>query len=134
MINVIDIVVGALILIYLVKNFGGILKTTKSLLIIICALILFGLVTSFISEWSILGEGRQFLKESFIVNLSYNIIKLVYPAIENSAPKVDSYIKDKIIDKTVPTVTIPKVPAIEKMMPKVAVPNLLEVQGPDKKK
>ena len=134
MINIIDIVVGALILIYLVKNFGGALKTAKSVLIVICALILFGLATSFISEWPILGEGRQFLKDSFIVNLSYNIIKLVYPAVENSAPRVDSYIKDKIIANPAPAVTVPKVPALEKVLPKIAIPNLPELQTPGKKK
>jgi len=134
MINIIDIVVGVLIIFYLAKNFGGIWKTAKSFLIVICALIFFGIITSFIVEWPILGEGRRYLKESFIVNLSYNIIKVIYPAIETSAPKVDSYIKDKIITGPTPTITIPKIPAIEKIMPKVSIPHLPELQTPARKK
>ncbi|MFA5839634.1 MAG: hypothetical protein WC890_03130 [Candidatus Margulisiibacteriota bacterium] len=134
MINIIDIVIGALILIYLVKNFGGIFKTLKSIVIIICALIIFGIVTSFIVDWPILGAGRQYLKDSFVVNLSYNIIKTIYPTIENGAPKVNSYIKDKIMSTQTSTPELPSIPAVEKMMPKMAIPAVPELQLPLNKK
>jgi hypothetical protein len=100
MLNIIDLVVVAFVLFYLLKNAGGIVKTIKNLLVVLVIIIIIGvgarllLNSSFIS-----GEARKTLANAYFVKLSYAMISWGYPAIEGNAPKVDSFIKDNIIVK-----------------------------------
>jgi len=137
MINVIDIVVAALALFYLLKNSGGVLKTLKNIVIVLLILIVFGLVARLILDTAMVpGSAQKTLGESYFVRLSHGLIRLVYPAVETSAPKIDSYIKDKIISTPTAEVKAPKI-----NIPKIAIPQkelekllLEEDTGSEKKK
>lgn len=118
MINVIDIVIAVLSLFYLLKNAGGVLKTFKNIVIVLLTLIVFGLIARLILDTALVpGSAKKVLGESYFVRLSHGLIRLVYPAVETSAPKIDSYIKEKII--STPTAEV-KAPRIK--IPKIAIP------------
>ena len=123
MINIIDLIVGVLILFYLLKSIGGIFKIIKGLLAILLFLIVFGVVVRLIQGSPFVTEPAQkMLGESYAVKISYSLIRLAYPAIEKSAPQVDSFIKEKIISAPTPEVSVPKIIIPEKSFPKLGIP------------
>lgn len=100
MLNIIDLIVAAFALYYLLKNAGGLTKTIRNVAVVLLVILLVGvgvrllLNTAFIS-----GEARQTLESSYFVKASLAAISVVYPQISNSAPGVDIFIKDNIIVK-----------------------------------
>ena len=121
MLNIIDIVVAVLIVVYLLKNFGGPAKIIKALLVIVVMLVVFGVVARLLFDAPLPEQAHSSLVNSYFVKLSNVIIKSVYPAIENGAPKVDSFIKEKIIATPTPEVT----------MPQLAIPTKVRLKLPE---
>lgn len=119
MINIFDLVLGAWILFFLLKNSGGISKTVKNFLIVIVVLVIFGIIAQVMLGWQMPKPVRDTLTDSYFVKLSVLIIKTVYPTVENSAPKINSFMKDKIISLPTPEVEVPKV-----IIPNVTIPSL----------
>lgn len=110
MLNVIDIVLAVLILFYLLKNAGGIVRTFKNIIVVLLVLFVLGIVVRMVLDSSLIsGSARKILENSYFVKLSYSLIKWSYPAVEKNAPKIDAYIKEKIISSPTPEVTTPKV-------------------------
>ena len=124
MLNIIDLLVVGFVLFYLLRNAGGLIKTIKNLVVVIIVIIFFGagvrllLNTSFIS-----GDARQTIANAYFVRLSYAMIAGGYPVISNSAPKVDSFIKDNIISTPEAKTELPRP---EQFLPKVALPKQLD--------
>ena len=120
MLNIIDIALVVLILFYLLRNAGGILKTAMNLLFVILFLVVFGIVVRSLLDASVVsGAAREVLENSYFTKLSINIIKWAYPAVEKSAPSIDSFIKEKIISAPTPEVSAPKVVIPEKILPEL---------------
>lgn len=110
MLNVIDIVIAALVLFYLLKNAGGFVRTLKNIIVVLLVLIVLGIVVRLVLDSSLIsGSARKTLENSYFVKLSYSLIKSIYPAVEKNAPKIDAYIKEKIISSPTPEVTAPKI-------------------------
>jgi hypothetical protein len=100
MFNIIDLAVAVLALFFLLRKAGGIVKTLKNLIIVLLALILFGVGSRLLlNSVLISGEARRTLESAYFVKMSLAMIGLIYPSIESGAPKVDSFIKDNIIEK-----------------------------------
>jgi len=118
MINILDLIIIGLALFYLLKNAGGLLKTIKNLLIVLLALILVGIISAYLLEVPLAKPAHELLRDSYFVKLSYLLIKTIYPTLEKEAPKVDVFIKEKIITTPTPEVTVPK------SLPKVSLPKL----------
>lgn len=123
MINILDLVIAGLALLYLLKNAGGALKTLKNLLVVLVILILLGFVSALLLEVSLPQPAHKTLRDSYFVKLSYFLIKFIYPAIEKEAPRVDIFIKEKIISASTPEV---KVVIPKKTFPKLTIPELPE--------
>lgn len=123
MLNIIDLVVVAFALIYLLKNAGGIVKTIKNLLVVIVIIIIIGVGARLLLNSSLIfGEARKTLADAYFVKLSYAMISWGYPTIENGAPKVDSFIKDNIIEnKNEKFVTTPE--GADLVHPEKFIPN-----------
>lgn len=99
MLNIIDLVVVAFVLFYLLRHAGGIVKTIKNLLVVIVVIIIIGVGARLLLNSPLLsGEPRKTLADAYFVRLSYAMISWGYPSIENGAPRVDSFIKDNIIE------------------------------------
>ena len=98
MLNVIDLIVAAFALYFLLKHAGGLTKTIRNVVVVLLIILLIGvgvrllLNTAFVS-----GEARNTLESSYFVKAALAAISVVYPSISNEAPKVDSFIKDNII-------------------------------------
>lgn len=129
MLNLIDIILAVLLLAFLLKNAGGIFKTIRNLLAVVVFLVAFGITAQFILL-SILAEPVQkILTDSYFVQLSQNIIRVVYPPLKSSAPKIDSFINEKIMTKPAPNITLPTIPKELnpiKNLPKVSLDDLLK--------
>lgn len=122
MLNIIDLVIVALVLFYLLKNAGGVVRTLKNIVVILLCLVVLGLVARLVLDSSFIsGSARKVLAESYFVKLSYGLIRWSYPAVEKNAPKVDAFIKEKIISAPTPEVTVPKIP-----VPKITLPTKLK--------
>jgi hypothetical protein len=99
MLNLIDLVLAAFVLFFLLKNAGGIVKTVKNILFILLILILFGAFSRLLLNSAFIsGEARRTLESAYFVKMSLAVIGWAYPSIETGAPKVDSFIKDNIIE------------------------------------
>ncbi|MFH1826515.1 MAG: hypothetical protein ABH823_04405 [bacterium] len=129
MINIIDLVLGIFILFYLIKNAGGVVKTIKNLAMIVLFLMFFGVIAQLVLNMSFAEATHDTLNESGLVKASHVLIKWIYPVIEWAAPQVDGFIKDNIMAKPTPDVSVPKVtipnikgPAI--MIPQESLPKL----------
>jgi TM2 domain-containing membrane protein YozV len=118
MINILDLIIIGLALFYLLKNAGGLLKTIKNLLIVFLALILVGIISAYLLEFPLAKPAYELLRDSYFIKLSHLLIKIIYPAIEKEVPKVDVFIKEKIITPPTPEVTVPR------SLPKVNFPRL----------
>lgn len=125
MINIFDLIVAGLALFYLLKNAGGVLKTIKNLLVVLLTLILLGIISAFLLEQKMAEPIHKYLKDSYFVKLSHFLIKLTYPTVEKEVPKVDVFIKEKIISAPTPEV---KVITPEKPLPKITVPEKLKLK------
>jgi hypothetical protein len=100
MLNIVDLAVAAFVLIYLLKNAGGILKTIRNLIVVLVVIIIFGVGSRLLLNSSIIsGEARKTLDSAYFVKMATTMISWAYPSIEQGAPKVDSFIKDNIIEK-----------------------------------
>ncbi|MGB9612777.1 MAG: hypothetical protein ACPL4K_01170 [Candidatus Margulisiibacteriota bacterium] len=97
MINFLDLIIIGLVLFYLLRNAGGILKTIKNLIVILFILIALGIFSAFLLEQKVAEPIHKTLKDSYFVKLSYALIKIAYPTIEKEIPKVDVFIKEKIV-------------------------------------
>ena len=127
MLNVIDIVVAVLLLFYLLKNAGGLLKTARNIVFVLIFLIIFTVAARLLLDSAMVsGDARKTLEGSFFVNLSTVMIKAVYPAVENGAPRVDSFIKEKIIAAPTKEVAVPALKL------KLKVPDEFDLLGSDK--
>jgi len=114
MLNIVDLIIAALALFYLLKNAGGITKTIKNFLIVILALVFFGIIATFLTGFSLPKSLHKTLENSYFVKLSHYIIKWTYPTVEKGAPKFDNFIKEKILSAPTPEVSIPKAVTLEK--------------------
>ncbi|MFC1571340.1 hypothetical protein ACFL31_02160 [Candidatus Margulisiibacteriota bacterium] len=121
MINLIDLILGALILFYLLKHAGGMVGTLKNIAFVIIFLMLFGIAAQFVLNLSFAKKVHGPLENSYTVKISHVLIRGLYPVIEWSAGKLDGFIKDKIIAKPAPDVSIPKV-TVPKKMPTIVIP------------
>ncbi|MBI5400343.1 hypothetical protein HZB07_07070 [Candidatus Saganbacteria bacterium] len=127
MLNIIDLVIVALILFYLLKHAGGIIKTVKNLAVVLLILILFGLTARLLLNASFISGGaRAMLEDAYFVKLSYVLIVWGYPAIQNNAPKIDSFVKEKIITNPAPALKTPKLKDLLISIPTKELDNLLE--------
>jgi len=125
MLNVIDIVIAVLLLFYLLKNAGGVLRTLKNIFFVLVFLIVFTIGARLLVDSTMVsGEARKTLEGSYFVNLSTVLIKAVYPAVESGAPSVNTFIKEKIIAAPTKEVTVPAV--------KIKIPDEIDLLGPDK--
>jgi hypothetical protein len=121
MITILDLIVVVLIVFYLLRNIGGIFKTLKSLLVVMVALIIFGLLAQFLMTLPLASPIHDNLRQSYFVRLSSSIIKWLYPSVEQQVPKLDAFIKDKILT---PSQEGFKVTPTEKELPKLYLPEL----------
>lgn len=121
MLNVIDIVVAVVVVAYVLRGVGGPTKIAKTLLMVIVFLVVFGVITRLLIDAPLPEPAHKTLKDSYFVNLSVCLIKWGYPAVENGAPVVNKFIKDKIISAPTPEVTVPK---INTRIPAVTLPEI----------
>ena len=109
MLNILDVVIAVLMAVYLLKNFGGPNKIVKAIAILIVALLIFGVVARLVVDLPLPDKAKETMRNSYFFQLSNVMIRWVYPAIENNAPKVNEFIKTKIIAAPTPEVTAPQV-------------------------
>jgi hypothetical protein len=110
MLNIIDLVIAGLILFYLLRNAGGLLKTVKNLLVVVASLVILVILARLLLDSALIsGEARKMLDNSYFVAISANLVKSVYPTVEDNAPKLNSFIKEKILTAPTPEVTVPKI-------------------------
>lgn len=128
MINVIDLVLVGLILFYLLKNAGGVVRTVKNLIVVLLALMVFGVFAEFLLNLSIAKGLHKSLRDSYLVRVSHVLIKWTYPAIEKTAPKVDAFIKEKIISAPTPEASVPVIALPQESLPKLTIPKLPKLE------
>lgn len=98
MLNVIDLIVAAFALYFLLKHAGGLTKTIRNVVVVLLVIMLIGVgVRLLLNASFVSGEARNTLESSYFVKAALAAIGVVYPSISNEAPKVDSFIKDNII-------------------------------------
>src|SRR3989338_694741 len=98
MLNIIDLIIAGLVLFYFLKNAGGVVKTIKNILIFLVILILFGVASRLLLNSAFIsGDARKTLEDAYFVKLSHALINWSYPAVQDNAPKVDSFIQENII-------------------------------------
>jgi len=122
-ISLIDLIVGALLLWFLVKNIGGLLKTTKTIIFALLMLMLFAIVCQSLIKADFAKPLHEPLRDSFMVNLSTGLIKWFYPVIENSVPKVDSYMKEKVLSAPTKDVKVSDISLEAINLPKINIPD-----------
>ena len=136
MLNVIDIVLAVLILFYLIRSPGGMLKTSINLGAVLVFIIIYAIAARLLIDSSIVsGDAKKMLEQSYFTRFTVNMIKWAYPSIEKNAPKIDSFVKEKIISAPAPEVKEPKIesPRI-KLSQKELEKMLLEAPPPVKKR
>lgn len=109
MINIVDIVIGVLILLYLLKNAGGLYKMLKNFLIIALTLMFFGILSVLVLGSPFASPAYNVLKDSISFKVSNLLIRFVYPPIKNGAPKIDKFITEKVISTPTPEVSVPTI-------------------------
>ncbi len=119
MINILDLIVGGFVLFYLLKNAGGIGKTVKNFLAVFFFLVIFGIITQLLLSWALAKPIQKTLADSYLGKVSLLLIKWTYPAVEGSAPKINSFMKDKVLSAPTPKVEVPKV-----TIPSITLPSL----------
>jgi len=124
MLNIIDIVIAVLLLFYLLKNAGGLLKTLRNIVFVLFFLVVFTISARLLLDSAMVsGEARKTLESSYFVNLATVMIKAVYPAVESGAPSVNTFIKEKIIAAPTKEVTVPAI--------KIKIPDEIDLLGPE---
>src|SRR3989339_686441 len=128
MLNIIDIVVGLLVILYLVKNLGGPAKIIKSLVIVILVMMIFGVIVRLLVDAPLPDSAKKTINDSYFVQLSHLMIRWVYPAVETGAPRVNSFIKDRILFQPTPEVTLPAVSVTlpANMLPTISLPTQIK--------
>jgi hypothetical protein len=141
MINILDIIIAVLILIYMVKRAGGVLKTLKNIVVVVLALILFAIIARLTLEVSLLKLTHPYIRDSYFYNISVSLIRWVYPPIKESAPRVDLFVKEKFIsrgevERNKSEGNITKISLPENLIPKVTLPvkGLLKLSFPSEEK
>jgi hypothetical protein len=124
MINVLDLIIGALALFYLLKNAGGLAKTVKNFLIVIACLVIIGILSQLILSWSFAKPLHKPINDSYSIKVSIWLIKWAYPSVEKTVPKIDAFVKEKIISKPTPEVTVPKKELPKNLAPNITIPKL----------
>jgi hypothetical protein len=124
MINILDIIIGGLILYYLLRNAGGLSKTIKNFLVVIFFLIILAIISRLVLGWEFAKPAHEYLEGSYLVKVSHVVVKWLYPAVENTAPKIDSFMKEKVLSAPTPEVEAPKVDKIMQQMPAITLPTL----------
>ena len=119
MINIIDVAVVILILLYFVKHVGGPVRILKNIVIVLLMLVLFGIVAQFTLTLPVAAAVEDNIRSSYFVSFSSYLIRLIYPTIENGAPKVDHFIKEKIIAGPTPEVTVPNITLPKNLSPTI---------------
>ncbi|MFH1542778.1 MAG: hypothetical protein ABIE84_06820 [bacterium] len=109
MLNLIDLVLGIFIAFYYVKNAGGMITLAKNTAIVLVFLMVFGVFSQFVISLSFTKPLHVGLQDSYLVKVSRALIRWSYPAIEWSAPKIDAFIKDKVLSEPAPEIKAPKV-------------------------
>ena len=125
-ISLLDLIVGALLLWFLVKNIGGALKTAKTIILALLMLMLFAIISQSLLNFDFAKPAHETLQHSFMVNLSTNLIKWFYPVIENNAPKVNSYIKEKVLTATTKEINASHLTAEAINLPKINIPENIQ--------
>jgi hypothetical protein len=87
-------------------------------------LVIFGVAAGLLSVAPVPYPVQRTIKDSYFVNFSYTLIKWVYPAIEENAPKVDTFIKKEIISAPSSKKAAPKIEIPEKILPKLTLPEM----------
>jgi hypothetical protein len=118
-INIVDLGLGALILFYLLKNAGSLLRTVRNLILVALFLVLFGMAAQVLLDMPAASATHRYLGESYFVKLSRLLIKWAYPAVKNAAPKVDNFINKSIIALPTPKDVLPG-----KLISKEVIPKL----------
>jgi hypothetical protein len=93
----------------MVKNAGGLVKTAKSILVVIICLMIFAIISQMLLSASFAKPVHKSLSESYAVAFSTNLIKMFYPAVSQNAPKVDSFIKEKVLSAPVKEINSPSI-------------------------
>lgn len=124
MINILDLIIGALLLFYLLKNAGGLAKTVKNFIVVIVILVILGLGSQLILSWSLAQPVHKPIKDSYFLKISIWLIKWVYPTVQQTAPKFDAFVKNKIISQPTPEVSVPKMELPKNIAPSITLPKL----------
>ena len=122
MINTIDLVMGILIGLYLLKNFGGPIKMIKNVVVLIVILFVYAIISQLLlNSIPVANNVRQGFKDSTITKFSIVLVKGIYPLIEKTAPSLNTFIKTKILEVPTPKIDVS---TIEKSLPKIIIPKL----------
>lgn len=122
MLNVIDIVLAVLILFYLIRSPGGMLRTSINLGAVLVFIIIYAIAARLLIDSSfVTGSAKKMLEESYFTRFTVNMIKWAYPALEKSAPAIDTFVKDKIISAPTPEVKSPETGAQKIEGPRIKI-------------
>ncbi|OGC21917.1 hypothetical protein A2291_05795 [candidate division WOR-1 bacterium RIFOXYB2_FULL_42_35] len=99
MINAVDLTLGVLMVLYLIKNIGGPIRTIINIVVIFLFLFFFGIMTEVILLFPVSQSVRDGYRDSYIAKVSVVLIKWIYPLVENNAPNIDKFMKERVISK-----------------------------------
>lgn len=99
MINAVDLTLGVLIVFYLLKNMGGPIRTIINLVFIFLFLVFFGIMTEVALLFPVPQSVRDGYRDSYIAKVSVVLIKWIYPLVENNAPNIDRFMKERVMSK-----------------------------------
>ena len=136
MINTVDLVLGILIGLYLLKNFGGPFKMIKNVFVLVIVLFVYAIISQLLLNTVPVADNiRQGFKESVVTKFSIVLVKGIYPVIERTAPALNVFIKTKILDAPTPQVDVstiekalPKSIISELTIPKLTIPKKLTIE------
>ncbi|MBI5700872.1 hypothetical protein HZC34_03370 [Candidatus Saganbacteria bacterium] len=125
MINIVDIVVAVLLMLYLLKNAGGGIKLVKNFLAVSLILVIFGILSQLLLSSPLNFPALKVISDSYSFKVSNLLVRVVYPPLKNSAPKIDKFISEKMIATPTPEVSVPTIKmdglSLESM-PKLSLP------------
>ena len=124
----VDLILGILILFYFLGHAGGLVKTLKNLLLVLLFLMIFGVFAQFILSLDFAEAVHPSLNDSYLIKASHTLIRWFYPMIENGAPKVNSFIKQKILAAPPPEVTLPTIKLSKENLPQLDIPELPKLE------
>lgn len=134
MINSIDLVLGILIVIYLLKNFGGLIKTLKNVVVILLFLFIYAICSRLFLNLPVPDGMRKTFGDSQVTNFSVLLVKWFYPAIEKTVPQLNTFVKDRILSTPTPEVDVSEIEKAlpqrllpHKALPKLSIPETLKL-------